>query len=118
MPARVDPTRLAELRRVFPGDELQRMVDEMREEVARDLAELQAAIDERDQARAASAAHRIRNTARAIGGHALADAAEPFDHPPRPGRPPLSFDGLTLDELHEVWQATRSELTALVGAGA
>jgi CheY-like chemotaxis protein len=109
----LDPARLDELGRLFPGDAILEVLQEMEDEVGRDLADLQAGMSVRDQAGVAAAAHRIRNTGRLIGAGALVDAAARLDHPPRDGQPPVELDGGAFEEVQHRWVGTRAALEAL-----
>jgi signal transduction histidine kinase/CheY-like chemotaxis protein len=109
----IDHTRIDVLHRLFPGAELQRMVGEMRAEVDRDLVELGVAIRQRDQARVAAAAHRIRNAGQLFGADELVACAAELDHPPRADRPPVTFDEGALTRLQKHWESTQAALANL-----
>ena len=111
----LDWARVDELRRLFPGEQLDRVVTEIADEGARDLVELEVAVAAGDQAAAAAAAHRLRNTGRTIGAAALVSAAAAFDHPVHEERPPVPPDPLALAPVRDSWAAAR---TALVTATA
>ncbi len=110
---RLDPVRLEELHRLFAAPELQRLVLEMSAEVERDLVELDAAARDQDQARAAAAAHRIRNTGRMIGADRVVEIAAGLDNPPRADRPPVPVDAQAVVLLRERWRSARAALSAL-----
>jgi two-component system, sensor histidine kinase and response regulator len=107
---RLDPARLVELRTLFPGEEMHRVLGKMVDDVAADLEELTAAIAERDQSRVAAAAHRIRNTGRVIGAQVLVDAAADFDRPPRGDGPAVEFDQAALARLRVSCEDARTAI--------
>lgn len=109
----LDHGRIDVLHKLFSGNELQGMLAEMRADIERDLAELGTALRQRDQARVAAAAHRIRNTGALLGADGLVASAAELDRPPRPDRPPVAFDDGALERLQTLWESTRSELTEL-----
>jgi signal transduction histidine kinase/CheY-like chemotaxis protein/HPt (histidine-containing phosphotransfer) domain-containing protein len=107
--------QLDQLRRIYPGERLVAVINELADEVGEDLAELTAGIEARDQVRVAAAAHRIRNTGRVLGSQQLADAAAELDQPPQDGQPPVVFDAGVVERLRELWgrvQEALSELSA------
>lgn len=109
----LEPRQLDQLRRVYPGDQLPVVLRELADEVSEDLAELTAAIEAGDQARIATAAHRIRNTGQVVGAQGLADAAAELDHPPQEGQPPLKFDPGVVQRLRELWEQVQEALAAV-----
>ena len=111
----LDPDRIEILRKLFPGSRLGPVLAEIQEEVEQDLGELDVAIGERDQARVAAAAHRIRNTAQLLGAGGLAARAAELDNPPRDDREPVELDDGTLVRLREQWASTRAALAELAG---
>jgi CheY-like chemotaxis protein len=113
---RLDPTRLDQLRRLLPASEMRLRIDEMAGDVDRDLRQLATAVAAQDQARAAEAAHRIRNTGRLIGAEELVVAAAAFDHPPRPDRPAVTLDPDALELLNASWVETREALAGAIAS--
>ena len=109
----LDPSRIEELRRLFPGDQLLDVIAEMASDAERDLGEVVAAIADGDQGAVAAAAHRIRNTGRAIGSQSLVDAAAELDQPPREDRPPVVFDERLVERLRETWSSASTALGEL-----
>jgi CheY-like chemotaxis protein/two-component sensor histidine kinase len=107
---RLDHSRIDALHKLFSGGELQEMVAEMRAEIEHDLRELRRAVRQRDQARVAAAAHRIRNTGALLGADGLVASAAELDLPPRPDRPPVAFDEGALGRLQALWESTQSAL--------
>ena len=112
-PGSLDRSRIDVLQRLFPGTELQKMVGEVRAEVERDLFELGSAIRQRDQARMAAAAHRIRNAGQLLGADELVACAAELDHPPRVDRQPAAFDEGALMRLQKHWASTQAALAQL-----
>jgi signal transduction histidine kinase/DNA-binding response OmpR family regulator len=106
----LEPRQLDQLRRVYPGDKLNVVLRELAEEVTDDLDELTAALETGDQARIASAAHRIRNTGRVVGARELADAAAELDHPPQDDEPPVQFDPAVVQRLRALWEHVQEAL--------
>ncbi|HWD65377.1 MAG TPA: response regulator, partial [Solirubrobacteraceae bacterium] len=106
----LEARQLEQLRRVYPGDKLKVVLGELVEEVSEDLDELTAALDAGDQARIASAAHRIRNTGRVVGARELSDTAAELDHPPQDDEPPLEFDPTVVQRLRTLWEGVREAL--------
>ena len=86
------------------------MLRELADEVTDDLDELTAALQTGDQARIASAAHRIRNTGRVVGARELADTAAQLDHPPQEDEPALQFDPAVVQRLRELWEQVQEAL--------
>jgi HPt (histidine-containing phosphotransfer) domain-containing protein len=109
------PDRIDTLRKLFPGSRLGLVLAEIQEEVEQDLGELDVAIGERDQARVAAVAHRIRNTAQLLGASGLAGRAAELDNPPREDREPVELDDGALIRLREQWASTRAALAELAG---
>jgi two-component system sensor histidine kinase/response regulator len=106
----LESRQLDQLRRVYPGEQLNVVLRELADEVSDDLDELTAAVDAGDQARMASAAHRIRNTGRVVGARELADTAAELDHPPQEEQPPLQFDRALVEHLRELWDQVQEAL--------
>lgn len=106
----LEPRQLDQLRRVYPGDKLDVVLRELADEVTDDLDELTAALETGDQARIASAAHRIRNTGRVVGARELADTAAELDHPPQDDEPPLQFDPAVVQRLRDLWERVQEAL--------
>jgi HPt (histidine-containing phosphotransfer) domain-containing protein len=106
----LEPRQLDQLRRVYPGGELNLVLRELADEVTDDLNELTAALESGDQATVASAAHRIRNTGHVVGARELADTAAELDHPPQDDEPPLQFDPAVVERLRELWERVQEAL--------
>lgn len=115
----LDPDRIGELRRLFPGEQLLEMIVQLADEVTKDLSDLVNAVGAEDQQQMAAAAHRIRNTGRLIGAQQLVEAAGEFDQPPRQGDPPYVFDRAVderlLSRIQEHWESTQAALAELAG---
>lgn len=109
----LEASQLDQLRRIYPGERLAAVIRELADEVSDDLAELTAALTASDQARIASAAHRIRNTGRVIGARQLAEAAAELDRPPQEGRAPVVFDERVVERLRELWEQVQGALAEL-----
>jgi CheY-like chemotaxis protein len=113
--AALDPGQIEQIRRMFPGEKMLEVVREMCDEMTSDLDELTAALEASDQARVAAAAHRIRNTGRALGARELVDTAAELDQPPRQDRPPAQFDEAAVVRIRASWAEVRAALSALSG---
>ncbi len=109
----LEARQLDQLRRIYPGERLAAVIRELAVEVTDDLAELTAALAASDQARIASAAHRIRNTGRVIGASQLAEAAAELDRPPQDGEAPVAFDERVVERLRELWEQVQGALAEL-----
>jgi len=109
----LEARQLDQLRRIYPGERLAAVIRELAVEVTDDLAELTAALAASDQARIASAAHRIRNTGRVIGAPQLAEAAAELDRPPQDGEAPVAFDERVVERLRELWEQVQGALAEL-----
>jgi CheY-like chemotaxis protein len=107
----LDRVRLAELRELFPGDEMPDMLRALTAEVTTELERVDAALADADQAALASAAHRIKNSAHMIGARRLADAAAqlaPGAHADGPVAG--SIDETAVAAMREQWSAVRSAI--------
>jgi len=114
----LDPGRVDELRRLFPDDQIDRMIAEMIDEATRDFVDLDTALQTQDQAGVAAAAHRLRNTGFLIGSQTMINAAARLDHPPRPDVESLPIDSDAVRELRRSWAVAQAELAELSRNGA
>jgi signal transduction histidine kinase/DNA-binding response OmpR family regulator len=116
----VDAERLEELHHLFPEDQVHGVLAELVEEVTRDLGELAEAIAEREVARTAAIAHRIRNAGQLLGATALVGEAAALDRPPRLGEAPPEIDWdaarSSLEQLRSTWEDTRATLSELAAS--
>ncbi|HEY2258169.1 MAG TPA: response regulator [Solirubrobacteraceae bacterium] len=111
----LDETRLSELRALFPGQEMSSMLGDLMAEVNAELARIDAAVVDSDQAELAAAAHRIKNSANMIGAHRLADVAARLSPGGGAGDPNAgSIDQSAVAAIREQWTATRTAIAAEV----
>ncbi|HEY3726291.1 MAG TPA: response regulator [Solirubrobacteraceae bacterium] len=120
----LDQGRLSELRALFPGQEMRGMLRDLVTEVDAELERIDAAVGDSDQAELAAAAHRIKNSARMVGAHRLADAAGQLSPPAVAAGggegaegPADSIDAIdqgAVAAVREQWAATRSAIDAEV----
>lgn len=108
-PDALDPSRVAELRNLFPGDETAEMFDQLRQEVDNQLERLESALHSGDAGEAAEAAHRILSSARMVGASGLAQSAlEMHDAASQD----IERARRLQHELEEHWQSVASALQA------
>ncbi|HLY48389.1 MAG TPA: response regulator [Solirubrobacteraceae bacterium] len=104
----LDQERLAELRSIFPGGELNVMLADLAAAIVSDLEQLQAAATEGDRGAIAAAAHRLKNSAGMIGATGLAEAAAELDrHATNASANDDGAGQAAVQTLLEKWEATR-----------
>ena len=109
----LDQARLSELRSLFPGEEMSDMLRGLTAEVSAELERIDAAFTNSNQVVLASAAHRIKNSARLIGAQRLADAAAQFEPTARAEKAlTRSIDEAAIASLREQWTATQVAIAA------
>jgi two-component system sensor histidine kinase/response regulator len=115
-PASLDESRLEELRSLFPGEELSRVVRELVADVREQIERITAAAGAGDRATVSDAAHRLKNSALMVGARDLAEGASRLEdlarHDQADGHAVLSS---ALDALSERWRATRAAIETGLG---
>jgi signal transduction histidine kinase/DNA-binding response OmpR family regulator/HPt (histidine-containing phosphotransfer) domain-containing protein len=107
----LEPARLAELRTIFPGEELTTMLQDLAAAIASDVDQIDAAAAEGDRATLAAAAHRLKNSAGMIGATALAQAAARLDGHGKNGHADVEpGESFPVQALFEQWKVTRAAL--------
>jgi CheY-like chemotaxis protein len=104
----LEQARLSELRTLFPGEEMSTMLRDLVVDVDTELERVDAGASDSDQGAVASAAHRIKNSARMIGAHRLADAAASL------GSADGVIDATAVEALRREWRNTRTAIEAEV----
>jgi two-component system, sensor histidine kinase and response regulator len=116
-PAALDESRLDELRSLFPGEELSRVVRELVADLREHIERITVATAVGDRTTVSDAAHRVKNSAQMLGAKDLAEAASRLEdlarHDHADARAPLR---LGLDALSERWRATRAAVEAEFGS--
>jgi signal transduction histidine kinase/CheY-like chemotaxis protein/HPt (histidine-containing phosphotransfer) domain-containing protein len=109
----LDPTRLAELRDLFPGGEAATMLRNVVVTINADLTRLAARFADRDHIGLGATAHTLRGSARLVGAAALADALATLERHVEErglaGEPP---DPARLEDVRRSWSATLAALEA------
>jgi CheY-like chemotaxis protein len=105
-PPVLDPERIAELRRLFPGAETGHVVAELSRDVDDQLRRIVAALAAAQGDAVADAAHRILNSARMVGAAGLAEAASTLESAAHAGDEARAAEAV----LSERWEAVRVAL--------
>jgi HPt (histidine-containing phosphotransfer) domain-containing protein len=106
----LEHARVEELRSLFPGDELQKILAELSADVAAHLERIDVALSSHDATDAAQAAHRIINSALMLGADGLVKAARRAE---QLAREHTNGDGEIQDAvqtLRECWKATQAAI--------
>jgi HPt (histidine-containing phosphotransfer) domain-containing protein len=112
-PQVLDQARLVELQSAFPGEEMDRMLEDLAASIATELDQIGKAASQGDRASFAAAVHRLKNSAGMIGATRLADAAGQLDG--RVATDPSSaqpYDETAVRALFDHWNETRAALQA------
>lgn len=107
---KLDNARVEELRSLFPGDELQKILAELSADVSAHLDRIEASLSGDDPATAAQAAHRIINSALMLGAQGLVQAARRTE---RLAHEHTNGDGEMLEAvraLRDSWKATQAAM--------
>jgi signal transduction histidine kinase/DNA-binding response OmpR family regulator len=108
----LDQARLDELRALFPGEEMKRILRTLAAEITDELAQVTTAASAGSHADLAAAAHRIRNSARLLGATTLVEAAAPLELSRDAVGRMSNGNGTTVDELFQQWTMTRAAIEA------
>jgi signal transduction histidine kinase/CheY-like chemotaxis protein/HPt (histidine-containing phosphotransfer) domain-containing protein len=106
----IDPSRLDDLRSLFPGEEASEMLVAVATGVGDDLGRLDAALHADDEVGVAAAAHSILGSAQLIGAARLAHAAAEVERSAQAHAP--SETGIAA--LREAWDQARAGIDAQV----
>jgi CheY-like chemotaxis protein/HPt (histidine-containing phosphotransfer) domain-containing protein len=109
------PDRIAELRGLFSGDELRRMLEDLRLELSAAGRRAAEAAESGDLATVVSAAHNVKGSARLVGAEALGHAAEALERLARDTDDPSELGG-SLAELGTQLERASEAIAALAGA--
>ena len=107
----LDTACLAELRSVFPQQQMPGILQNVASEIDTDLDTISEAVNRRDRTALAAAAHRLRNSAAMIGASSLADAAARLESAAAAdcaGAQPC--DETTIHDLIHHWNAARAAI--------